>query len=214
MKLERLHITLFVGISAVLWRIVLFVQGTDVDWVYIQPFGIVVSGIVALGVFFEYVLWRQFWLHGWLVKRPDLRGTWQVDLQSSYIDPSTNEQVPMIRCYMGVKQTLSTLQMHLMTPESESWLIADRIRPSPTGDGYQIIGVYTNEPNVHLRSNRISEMHQGAVLIETHGAAYRPTTLTAKYWTDRKTVGTMEFSARADDLVTRFDDAMERYPDE
>jgi hypothetical protein len=113
----------------------------------------------------------------------------------------------MIICYMCVKQTLSKLQMHLMTPESESWFIADNIRPSPNGSGYQVIGVYTNEPNVHLRDERISEIHQGALIIETHGPNLRPTTLTAKYWTDRKTTGTMDFTMRVNEVYTRFADA-------
>ncbi len=65
---------------------------------------------------------------------------------------------------MGVEQTLSKLQVHLMTPESESWFISDHIRPSPNGNGFQVIGVYTNEPNIHLRDERISEMHQGAII--------------------------------------------------
>jgi hypothetical protein len=108
---------------------------------------------------------------------------------------------------MGVKQTLSTLNMHLMTPESESWFIADNVRPSPNGNGFQVIGVYTNEPNIHLRDERISEMHQGAIIIETHGPSLRPTTLTAKYWTDRKTTGTMDFTARVCEICTRFKDA-------
>ena len=113
----------------------------------------------------------------------------------------------MIVCYMGVKQSLSKLQMHLMTPESESWFIADNIRSSPNGNGYQVIGVYTNEPDIHLRNERISEMHQGALILETHGEGVRPVTLTAKYWTDRKTTGTMDFTSRVHQVHTRFADA-------
>lgn len=207
MRLERLHITVFVIIAALIWLIVLLFQGTSVTWAHGKPFSIVVSSLVSLGLLLEYLLWRQPWLHGWFVKRPDLRGTWRVELQSSYVRPETNERVPMIVCYMGVKQTLSTLQMHLMTPESESWFIASHIRPSPIGSGYQIIGVYTNEPNVHLRDERISEMHQGAIIIETHGPDLRPTTLTAKYWTDRKTTGTMDFTTRVDEVYSRFAEA-------
>ena len=207
MKLERLHITAFVVISALIWLTVLLCQGTPVSWAHARHFSIVVSSLVGLGLFFEVVLWRQPWLHGWFVKRPDLRGTWLVKVQSSYVRPESSERVPPIVCYMGVKQTLSTLQMHLMTPESESWFIADHVRPSPNGNGFQVIGVYTNEPNVHIRDERISEMHQGAIILETHGRGLRPTTLTAKYWTDRKTTGTMEFSARIDEVYTRFVDA-------
>lgn len=207
MTLERLHITVFVGIAALIWIIVLLCQGTEVSWDHARPFSIVVSSLVGLGLLFEFVLWRQHWLHGWFVKRPDLRGTWRVEIQSSYVRPETNERVPLIVCYIGVKQTLSTLQLHLMTPESESWLIAGQVRPSPNGTGFQVIVVYTNEPNVHLRHERISEMHQGAIIVETHGPSLRPTTLTAKYWTDRKTTGTMNFTARISEICTRFVDA-------
>jgi hypothetical protein len=110
---------------------------------------------------------------------------------------------------MSVKQTLSTINMHLMTPESESCLIADSIRIYTNGNGFKIIGVYTNEPDIHLRGERISEMHQGAIIIETHGPSLRPSTLTAKYWTDRKTTGTMEFTfaARISNVTARFKNA-------
>ena len=207
MKLERLHITVFLAIAVLVWWIVLRLQGTSVDGAHARPFTAVVGALVLLGIAFEHVLWRQKFLHGWFVKRPDLRGTWRVNLQSSYVRPGTDERVSMIVCYVGVTQTLSKLQMHLMTPESESWFIADHVRPSPNGNGFQVIGVYTNEPDVHLRDERISEMHQGALIIETHGPGVRPETLTAKYWTDRKTTGTMDFTGRVDVLATRFADA-------
>lgn len=207
MKLERLHITVFVVVTALVWLVVLLCQGVPVTPAHAQPFSIVVSSLVGLALLLEYVLWRNRWIPRWFVRRPDLRGTWRVELQSTYVRPETGELVPIIVCYMGVKQTLSTLQMHLMTPESESWFIADHVRQSPNGGAYQVIGVYTNEPKVHLRDKRISEMHQGAMLIETHGPELRPTTMTAKYWTDRKTTGTMEFTTRVDELCSRFADA-------
>ena len=207
MKLERLHITAFVVIAATVWLAVLLVQGTPVSWAHGRPFSIVVGSLVGLGLLLELVLWRQPWLHGWFVKRPDLRGTWRVELKSSYMRPEDGERMPVIVCFMGVTQTLSKLQIHLMTPESESWFIAEHVRPSPSGTGFQMIGVYTNEPNVHLRDERISEMHQGAIIVETHGPGLRPSALTAKYWTDRKTTGTMDCTARIDEVCTRFADA-------
>jgi len=207
MKLERLHITIFLALAALVWWIVLLLQRTPVTLAHVRPFSAVVATLVGLGLLLDLVLWRTTFLHGWFVRRPDLRGTWRVELQSSCIKPETGERVPMIVCYMGIEQTLSKLQMHLMTPESESWFIADNIRSSPNGNGYQVIGVYTNEPDVHLRDKRISEMHQGALILETHGEGVRPVTLTAKYWTDRKTTGTMDFTSRVKQVYTRFADA-------
>ncbi len=173
MRLERLHITVFLGISAIVWFVVLLARGTPVTWDHAAPFSSVVGVLVSLGLLLERWGWRQPLLHGWFVRRPDLRGTWRVELQSSYVDPGTNERVPMILCYMGVKQTLSTLQMHLMTPESESWFIAERVITSGSGS-YRVVGVYTNEPDVHLRNEHISEIHQGAIIIDTHWAHALP----------------------------------------
>jgi hypothetical protein len=206
-RFGRLHIATFVVIAASVWLIALLCQGTPVAWAHAQPFTIVVSVLVALGLLLERVLWHQRWLHGWFVKRPDLRGTWRVEIRSDQIGPDTDGGALMIVGYVGVVQTLSTLRMHLMTSESESHFIADHVRPSPNGSGYQVIGVYMNEPRIHLRVARISEMHHGAIVAETHGPAYRPTTLTAKYWTDRRTSGTMELTARIDHVSTRYDDA-------
>ena len=127
MKLERLHVTAFVVIAAFVWWVVLLFQSTPVSWDHARPFSIVISVLVGLGLLLELFLWRKPWLHGWFVKRPDLRGTWRVELQSSYVRPvdcpqegcseqlPKGERVPLIVCYMGVEQTLSSLQMHLMT---------------------------------------------------------------------------------------------------
>ena len=206
MKFSRLHITVFLGLAVIVWGLVLLVSGTPVSKKHVAPFSMVVSVLVLLGFAFEYILWRQPWLHGWFVERPDLRGTWRVELKSDWINPQTGEETALIVCYMGVEQTLSKLQMHLMTLESESWLIADRISPSPSGVGYQVAGVYTNKPQPHLRGDR-SEMHLGGLLLDTHGAAHRPHTLTGEYWTDRKTKGQMTFTARLPRVFTRFTDA-------
>jgi hypothetical protein len=203
---SRLHITVFLALAVVGWALILLISKTPIDIRHLMPFGMVVSFLVLLGGAFEYALWRQAWLHGWFVKRPDLRGTWRVELRSDWIDPKTGKQAPLIVCYMGVEQRLSRLQMHLMTFESESWFIADRIMPSPSDKGYQVVGLYTNKPRIDLRRDR-SKMHQGAVVLDTHGPPARPETLTGEYWTDRKTSGRMNFTGRSSEIVTRFEDA-------
>lgn len=211
MRVERVHIVVFLGLAALVWWLVLLGQGTSVTADHARPFGAVVAFLAMCWVVLDRFLWRQPWLQGWLVHRPDLRGTWRVEVKSSYKRPGTEEPVPTIVCFMGVDQTLSTLQMHLMTSESDSWFIADKIQPSPNDRRYQVIGVYTNEPCVHLRGKRVSEMHHGAIIIETHGRGVRPAVLTAKYWTDRKTTGTMEFSDRIDEVHTRYADAAKAF---
>ena len=205
-RLDRLHISAFLGLAAFVWWLVLVSQGTHVGLAHLAPFGTVVGFLVVLASLFESKLWHRPWLHGWFVKRPDLRGTWRVELQSDWTDPETQRRAPTIICYMGVVQTLSTLQMHLMTSESESWLIAERVNQSPSAIGYEISGVYRNSPKPHLRGER-SEMHLGGLLLQTHGPANYPRVLTGEYWTDRKTKGRMTLIERVPDVVTRFEDA-------
>lgn len=207
MMLKRSQVSVFLGVAATVWLIVLVLQGTPVTWDHGRPFTVVVGVLVGLGFAFEHVLWRHRFLNNRFVKRPDLRGTWRVELQSSDVDPATDERVPMIVCYMAITQTYSKLEMHLMTPESKSRSLVANVRPWPNGNGYLIAGIYTNEPNLHLREWRISEMHQGALIIETSGSTVRPSTLTAKYWTDRKTTGTMDFTDRVDEVFRKFEEA-------
>ena len=98
-KLERLHITAFLGLGALVWWLVL--GAPRVSWEYLQPFGTVVGFLVAFGAAFEFLLWRWSWLHGWFVKRPDLRGTWRVELQSDWIKPSNESRRAAHRLLYG-----------------------------------------------------------------------------------------------------------------
>ena len=207
MKITRLHVTAFLGAATAIWAVSLWANGIELSGELLAPFSLVVGALAGGWAAFERLGWRCRWLHGWFVKRPDLCGTWKVTLQSSYIRPGETKPVPPITCYMAVTQTLTTLQMKLMTPESSSVFIADHVRPSPSGEGYQVIGVYTNEPSIHLRDARISEIHQGALLLETHGPSHRPDALTGKYWTDRKTVGSMALGSRVKARYSQFDEA-------
>ena len=207
MTFSRLHITVFLGLAVLVWGVVLLAQGTPITGEHLAPFSTVVGAMVMLGVAFEHTLWHMPWLHGWFVRRPDLRGTWTVELQSDWTDAVTGKLTEPIICYMGVEQTLSRLQMHLMTPESESWLIAESISPPALGFGYQVVGVYTNRPQMLLRGDR-SAIHFGALVLDTHGPSLaRPETLAGEFWTDRKTKGIVTLTGRVDTIYTRYADA-------
>ena len=52
-----------------------------------------------------------------------------------------------------------------------------------------------------------SEMPHGALVLDAHGPDHCPETLTGEYWTDRKTTGTMTFTKRVAELMTRYEDA-------
>jgi hypothetical protein len=207
MTFSRLHITVLLGAAVFVWCLLLLTQGTPVTKEHLAPFSSVVVFLVTIGLLFEHVLWHQRCFHGWFVQRPDLRGTWRVELRSDWIDPKTGRRIEPIEGFMAVTQTLSRLQMHLMTAESQSWLVAERVTTSPKNRGYRVVAVYTNEPDPHLRGNR-SEIHYGALVLDTHGVTpSTPDRLSGEYWTDRGTKGTLTLSSRASTIYSRFQEA-------
>lgn len=203
----RLQITAALALATTAWGLVLWAQGADFGWQHLAPFTTVVGVLVVVGIAMEHLLWRVRLFQGWLFNRPNLRGTWKVTINSEWINPETGQKFAPILAYAGIEQTLTKLQIHLMTPESESCLLAHSIDSAPCGSRFHVAVVYANTPDVSLRGVR-SERHIGAALINTHGTKkFMPDSLTAEYWTDRKSVGSMTFDGRVPTLYSRYDDA-------
>ena len=145
--------------------------------------------------------------HPWLVNLPDLRGTWKVDLESDYVDPDTDKRIPPKTVFFCVTQTLSAMQIYMYSEETQSVLLAEDIRPSLKGSGYQVIGVYSNSPRT-LNRGKFNEMHLGAMVLETHGNEALPNEVTGQYWTNRKTTGFLNSKVRLKKICTTFESAV------
>lgn len=205
MHLSRTSISIIVVIVVALWALYLyFVEGIPLDWNYARPYSVVVAGLIALGFWFEKQLWRLPPISRF-VKLPDIRGTWEAELQPIDIRSGETEPIQPIRCFFPIEQSYSTLRLGLLTPESSSALIAHSILPAEIGDGYQVVGVYRNEPKVAFRER--SEIHRGSLILRTHGSATKPNMLTGEYWTDRNTSGSVRLMRKVNKIFTNFDDA-------
>jgi len=106
-----------------------------------------------------------------------------VELKSN---PETQEGVPPIRCLAAVTQSFSKFQLKFMTKESQSWFVSSEFSASNKSDGFELYGVYTNQPKIELRDTR-SPIHNGALRLELHGPKLKPDFLEGEYWTDRST---------------------------
>ena len=89
--ISRLHISMFIGLALFAWVGLLWVRGVQLSWEYLWPYGLVVSILVLIATIFERRGWAWRFLHGWFVKRPDIRGSWRVELDSEWVDPRTEE---------------------------------------------------------------------------------------------------------------------------
>ena len=206
--ITRLHISSFIGLTIAVWLFALWAQGMPVlSFAFIKPFGIVVGVISVVVVLFNKYAWSWPLFRGWYVNRPDLRGTWQVEIISGWIDPSTGKEVPPIIAYAVVRQTLASLSLRLMTPESRSKLIAHSIEQEEDGL-FRLAGIYRNEPRIDLQGVR-SEIHHGAFSLEVHGQPVD--SLEGHYWTDRETKGGMKLHSRQSKFYETYEKANQAF---
>lgn len=203
--LTRLHISSFIGLTIAVWLLALWYQGMPVlEADFVKPFSTVVGLITFIVTIFNKYLWSWKIFKGWYVKRPDLRGTWKVELKSSWTNPETGQVIKPIHGYAVIRQSLTSLSLRLMTEESRSVLVAHSIEQQEDDDLFKLVGVYRNEPKIELQGVR-SEIHHGSFALEIHGSpAYE---LQGHYWTDRGTKGGIKFSDKVKKLYDTYEQA-------
>lgn len=221
--LTRTHISAFVGLVILALAFALWVAGQPVlSLNFVNPFGTVV-GLVG-GISLVFIKWAWAWpcLKCWFVKRPDLRGTWQVLLKSEWINPETGQGIDPIVGYIVIRQTLMHISVRQMTKESKSHSVSSGITIE-ADEISRLSVVYRNEPDINLQGER-SDIHYGAFWLEATGNSRQdsdretdlepskldqlkhylllpfrhqgPSKLEGHYWTDRKTRGSMELTDR------------------
>lgn len=205
--LSRLHLSTILVVAAALWGGVLVVEGVAVNGTWIRPFSTVVGVLLLLLAAFDLWAWRLRVLHGWFVPRPDLRGTWRIELQSDWKDPATDAVIGPIVAYLVVRQTFSSLSIRMLTAESASELVAAEINKA--GDGtYRLAAVYRNEPKLSVRER--SPIHYGALLLDVQGDPVK--NLAGYYWTDRNSRGEVRTLTRHGTIVGSFKEAQALLP--
>ena len=65
---------------------------------------VVTIDIIVIGLFSAF-LWKWRIFKGWLVQFPNLNGTWHGFIQTTWIDPQTNERPAQIPAIVTIKQS-------------------------------------------------------------------------------------------------------------
>ena len=197
--LNRLQLSTILIIACLIWGGLLIAQGVAVRANWLNPVSSVIGLMVILLLGFEHWMWRLACLREWFVQRPDLRGTWTVELTSSWVDPTVQMKISPITAFLVIRQTYSTISARLLTAESSSELRGAEIMRATDGT-YRLVGVYLNEPRVGVRDR--SPIHFGALVIDVQGVP--PSGLSGHYWTDRNTRGEIESKGHSRNLAARF----------
>ncbi len=126
------------------------------------------------------------WAWAWLPRGvPVVKGTWKVQLVSSWRDPASPD-IPVTReGYLVCRQTASQLWVRLYTNESSSVSLATRLEKR--GDGqFELSWIYENTPDILLHER--SPIHFGSVIAQSLSDR-RVTIMRGSYFTSRKTIG-------------------------
>lgn len=198
--IEKLHLSTIILAAALIWGMLLILDGVFVSISWLRYFSIVMGALLLLLTIFDLYLWRLAIFRSWFVKRPLVDGTWKAQLQSTWVDPKTGQVKPAIDAFMVVRQTFSRMSLRLLTAESQSELLGAEVVRADDGS-YRIIGVYRNEPKLGVRER--SPIHYGGLVLQVIGSP--PVRLTGHYWTDRDTKGEIALSdcraAHVDDTI-------------
>lgn len=171
----------------------------------LEPLGAATSAAGLFVLAFDHFLWRLPKVGFLISKRPDLRGTWKGSLASHWISPETQQRIPPDpEVYMVVRQTYWSVNATLITKESKSCSTTALVEDDGC-EQYQLVALYRNTPRAAVRDR--SQVHHGAFKLDIGGRP--PGRLEGYYWTDRNTMGELEFDARAKRTVDTFKDAQD-----
>jgi hypothetical protein len=187
----------------IIWGVVLLISKTytTIDlWSAIKQVPQAISVYAIIGVIFTKWIWRWRIFQGWLIKIPDLQGTWRGQLKSDWVDPATGKNIDSISAVLVIRQTFSTIKCTLMTQESASYSTTADINYIQGGEDLYLTYNYTNRSKATIRDR--SPIHDGAAILKIIRTPNR--LLEGEYWTSRKTRGEMTFNFELKTLVEKF----------
>lgn len=201
MKNIRHEIALWIqaGVFIGLWLLLIYVADAKpaVGVTALSKIPDVVFLYGVLYLIFAKWLWRWRNLQGWLIPFPDLEGTWEGYLQTTWKDLTTGVMPGPIRMILVVKQTFTTISCTMHTVESSSESSAASFRVDEDSDTRSLAYVYGNTPRVGVRERSV--VHQGAATFRVVRAP--ELRLEGEYWTNRKSTGEMRLKRVATALV-------------
>lgn len=204
MKNIRREIALWmqVGVFLIVWVMILFLSGVSlsINWEAVKKLPEAIGIYSVLLLAFTKWGWRLRLLQGWLIPYPDLEGTWEGTLESTWVDPETGCRLSPQAILLVIKQSFSSISCVMYSMESTSWSNTAQINEEENSGTLRLSYNYTNRPTAVVRDR--SEMHDGAailIVIKQPSPA-----LEGEYWTSRKTTGTMRLKFKTRKLAYSF----------
>ncbi len=166
------------------------IQGSSPPtWKFISLVATIIS-FVLVGI--VSVIWRSVWaLFPWIRRKtfPDLNGTWEGHLVSTWINPETGQCLEPIPTTIWVRQGIFTTSIKLQTGESTSYSTRCLLEADHDAGRFRFWYSYSNDPKAEFRYR--SGHHEGVAWLELD-IDTDPERLVGYYYTERKTSGDID----------------------
>lgn len=149
---------------------------------------IVGGGLAIVAELFWKWLWQRF--PAIQVRTfPDLNGTWEGSLVSTWADPTDGEPKQPIQTTIIIRQGLFSTSVSLKTDESTSYSTRTFLEPFYDTRRFRIWYSYNNDPQAQFQKR--SSPHEGVAFLDLDYDE-NPHRLTGRYYTARKTTGDID----------------------
>jgi hypothetical protein len=198
---KEYYVWLFVVFSSIVGLVWVLLSKETLDWKLLTKIipNIVTADLVLYWLFVNWI-WRWKVLHGWFVPFPDLNGTWEGHIQTTWTNPATGSQPGPIPVILVVKQSFIRISCVMRTQEMVSRSYCADFILSDDDQLKQIAYVYRSSPKATVAHR--SPDHDGTMLFDIVGKF--PEKLTGTYWTARKTTGDVELKFRSKERLDEF----------
>lgn len=177
-------------------------------WWVIKTLPKVVTIDLLIVSLFSAFFWRFKIFSGWLVPFPNLNGTWKGFIQTTWIDPQTNERPSPIPAIVTIKQNFFNISCVMRTAEMTSRSIVSDFVLDKENQLKRLIYTYDSNPKQTVKER--SPQHCGTMVFDIIEKPKRQ--LIGEYWTGRKTTGHIEMSFWKDIHLDKYPESLGVHP--
>jgi hypothetical protein len=173
-------------------------DNTFINYLKVVPSVVTVDTVIAF-LFAKYA-WKWSVFKDWLVPFPNLNGTFQGTIHTTWIDPLANTRPAPIPVILTIHQTFFGVSCVMRTAEMVSHSFISDFIVDEDNQVKKLAYSYTSTPN-HVVLER-SAQHQGTIVFEIDDSS--KIRLFGQYWTARKTTGTIDLEFYIEEKLNSF----------
>ena len=190
---------IFLLISASAWFLIYLLTGLEINkwWDIFLLLPTVAAIVLFLFTLFARWGWRWKVFQDWLVPFPNLSGTWEGSIHTTWLDSKGGQKTGSIPVILAIKQSFLRISCVMRTAEMTSYSYTEGFMIQSDSQIKKLVYSYNSNPRIGLAHKSVA--HDGTVTLDIIGNPVSK--LTGHYWTTRKTTGEISVAFRGRNIL-------------